>query len=245
LRSERDIPAHVAIVMDGNGRWAERRKRPRTFGHQAGLKALRRIVEHAGRLGVRELTVFAFSSENWSRPKAEISRLMDLFMRALDRETDQLQANNVRLRFLGNLSAFAPDLRENVRLAEERTRDNDAMTLNVAANYGGRWDIVNAARRIAKRVAAGQIAADQIDEAMFAAELALKSSRDPDLLIRTGGEMRISNFLLWQSAYTELYFTPLLWPEFDPDALEDAIDAYRSRERRFGRTSEQIRMKSA
>lgn len=245
MRSERNIPAHVAIVMDGNGRWAKRRKRPRTFGHQAGLKALRRIVEHTGRLGVRELTVFAFSSENWSRPKAEISRLMDLFMRALDRETDELQANNVRLRFVGNLGAFSPDLQDNVRLAEQRTRDNDAMTLNVAANYGGRWDIVNAARKIAERVASGQLAPGQIDEALFAAELALHGSRDPDLLIRTGGEMRISNFLLWQSAYTELYFTPLLWPDFDPEALEDAIDAYRSRERRFGRTSEQIRMKSA
>lgn len=245
MRSEGEIPAHVAIVMDGNGRWAEKRKRPRTFGHQAGLKTLRRIVEHSGRLGVAELTVFAFSSENWNRPKAEINRLMDLFMRALDRETDELQANQVRLRFVGDLTAFGAELQEGVRVAEDRTRNNTRMTLNVAANYGGRWDIIRAARRLAEQVAAGQIAPEQIDEGLFAAQLALAGSRDPDLLIRTGGEMRISNFLLWQSAYTELYFTPLLWPDFGPEALDDAIEAYRARERRFGRTSEQVRMKSA
>jgi undecaprenyl diphosphate synthase len=231
--------------MDGNGRWAEKRKRPRTFGHQAGLKTLRRIVEHSGRVGVAELTVFAFSSENWNRPKAEINRLMDLFMRALDRETDELQANQVRLRFMGDLTAFGSELQEGVRVAEDRTRNNTRMTLNVAANYGGRWDIIRAARRLAEQVAAGQIAPEQIDEGLFAAQLALAGSRDPDLLIRTGGEMRISNFLLWQSAYTELYFTPLLWPDFGPEALDDAIEAYRARERRFGRTSEQVRMKSA
>lgn len=245
MRSERPVPAHVAIVMDGNGRWAEKRKRPRTFGHQAGLKTLRRIVEHSGKLGVQEVTVFAFSSENWKRPQAEINRLMDLFRRALDRETEELHANGVRLRFLGDLTAFAPEMQESIRLAEHRTRDNDRMALNVAVNYGGRWDIVRAARRIAARVAADDVSADQIDETLFAAELCLAGSRDPDLLIRTGGEMRISNFLLWQSAYTELYFTPLLWPDFGPEALEKAITAYRSRERRFGRTSEQIRMKSA
>jgi undecaprenyl diphosphate synthase len=245
LRSEQDIPAHVAIVMDGNGRWAERRKRPRTFGHQAGLKTLRRIVEHSGRLGVGELTVFAFSSENWNRPKAEINRLMDLFMRALDRETDELHANEVRVRFVGDLTAFSTELQEGVRAAERRTRDNARMILNVAANYGGRWDIVNAARRIARQVAAGQLSPDQVDESLFAAQLTLAGNRDPDLLIRTGGEMRISNFLLWQSAYTELYFTPLLWPDFGPEALEDAIQAYQARERRFGRTSNQVRMKSA
>jgi undecaprenyl diphosphate synthase len=245
LRSEQDIPAHVAIVMDGNGRWAEKRKRPRTFGHQAGLKTLRRIVEHCGRLGVGELTVFAFSSENWNRPRAEISRLMDLFMRALDREADELHANEVRLRFVGELTAFAQELQDAVRVAERRTRNNTRMILNVAANYGGRWDIVNAARRIADRVAAGQLSPDQIDEGLFAAQLTLAGSRDPDLLIRTGGEMRISNFLLWQSAYTELYFTPLLWPDFGPEALDDAIEAYQARERRFGRTSKQVRMRSA
>jgi undecaprenyl diphosphate synthase len=230
--------------MDGNGRWAEKRKRARTFGHQAGLKSLRRIVEHCGRRGIAELTVFAFSSENWKRPKYEVNRLLDLFMRALDRETAELHANDVRLRFIGDLSAFAPELQQNVRQAEAQTRDNQRMTLNVAANYGGRWDIAQAARKVAERVAAGLLAPERVDESALAAEMALADSRDPDLLIRTGGEMRISNFLLWQAAYSELYFSPLLWPDFGPEALDDAIEAFSSRERRFGRTSEQVRLKS-
>jgi undecaprenyl diphosphate synthase len=245
LKSEGDIPAHVAIVMDGNGRWARQRKRPRTFGHQAGLKALRRIVEHCGRLGIGQLTVFAFSSENWNRPRHEVSRLMELFMRALDKEARELHENNVRVRFIGDLSAFSPELQEKVRRAEAQTRDNDRMTLNVATNYGGRWDIVNAARLLAAEVAAGRLQLGQIDEPLFRRQLALAEGGDPDLLIRTGGEMRISNFLLWQAAYTELYFTPVLWPDFDPAALDEAVAAYRSRERRFGQTGEQVRAKSA
>ena len=245
MKSEGDIPAHVAIVMDGNGRWARQRKRPRTFGHQAGLKALRRIVEHCGRLGIGQLTVFAFSSENWNRPRHEVTRLMELFMRALDKEARELHENNVRVRFIGDLSAFSPELQEKVRRAEIQTRDNDRMTLNVATNYGGRWDIVNAARLLADEVAAGRLQAGQIDDRLFRQHLALAEGGDPDLLIRTGGEMRISNFLLWQLAYTELYFTPVLWPDFDPAALDQAIAAYRSRERRFGQTGEQVRAKSA
>lgn len=245
MKSEGDIPAHVAIVMDGNGRWAVQRKRPRTFGHQAGLKALRRIVEHCGRLGVRQLTVFAFSSENWNRPRHEVNRLMELFMRALDKEARELHENKVRVRFIGDLSAFSPELQEKVRQAETQTRDNERMTLNVAANYGGRWDIVNAARLLAAEVASGRMQVEQIDEFTFGARLALAGGGDPDLFIRTGGEMRISNFLLWQSAYTELYFTPVLWPDFDPDALDRAISAYRARERRFGLTGEQVRAQSA
>jgi undecaprenyl diphosphate synthase len=245
LKSEGDIPAHVAIVMDGNGRWAVQRKRPRTFGHQAGLKALRRTVEHCGRLGIKQLTVFAFSSENWSRPRQEVGRLMELFMRALDKEARELHENNVRVRFIGDVSAFSPELQEKMRHAEAQTRDNDRMTLNVAANYGGRWDIVNAARRLAADVAEGRLPAGQIDEDSFGACLALADCGDPDLFIRTGGEMRISNFLLWQSAYTELYFTPVLWPDFDPDALDQAISAYRTRQRRFGLTGEQVRAQSA
>jgi undecaprenyl diphosphate synthase len=245
LKSEGDIPAHVAIVMDGNGRWARQRKRPRTFGHQAGLKALRRIVEHCGRLGIGQLTVFAFSSENWNRPRHEVSRLMELFMRALDKEARELHENNVRVRFIGDLSAFSPELQEKVRRAEAQTRDNDRMTLNVATNYGGRWDIVNAARLLAAEVAAGRLQVGQIDDRLFRQHLALAEGGDPDLLIRTGGEMRISNFLLWQAAYTELYFTPVLWPDFDPAALDEAVAAYRSRERRFGQTGEQVRAKSA
>jgi undecaprenyl diphosphate synthase len=245
LKSEAEIPGHVAIVMDGNGRWAKRRKRPRTFGHQAGVKALRAVVEHCGRLGVRELTVFAFSSENWNRPRDEVNRLMELFMRALDKETRELNENNIRVRFIGELSAFSPELRAKVRQAEEQTCNNERMTLNVATNYGGRWDIVNAARAIAREVSSGTLSPEQIDEALFATHLALAGSEDPDLFIRTGGEMRMSNFLLWQSAYTELYFTPTLWPDFDAQAMDAAIAAYRSRERRFGLTGEQVQKKSA
>ena len=245
MKSEGYIPAHIAIVMDGNGRWAERRRRPRSFGHQAGLKSLRRIVEHSGRLGVRQLTVFAFSSENWNRPPREVNRLMELFMRALDKEARELHENNVRLRFIGDVSAFTPDLQEKVRRAEEQTQGNERMTLNVAANYGGRWDMVNAARTLAGEVAAGRLRPEDIDEARFAGQLSLAEGGDPDLLIRTGGEMRISNFLLWQCAYAELYFTNTLWPDFDPDALDEAIAAFRRRERRFGRTGDQIRVRSA
>ena len=243
MKSEGDIPAHVAIVMDGNGRWAKRRRRPRTFGHQAGVKALRDTVKYCGRLGVAELTVFAFSSENWNRPQQEVSRLMELFMRALDKETRELHEYSVRVRFIGDLDAFAPELREKIRQAEQLTRANDRMTLNVAVSYGGRWDIVQAARRIAQEVADGHIQPGQIDESLFASRLSLNS--DPDLFIRTGGEMRISNFLLWHSAYTELYFSPALWPDFDAQAMDEAIAAYRTRERRFGLTGEQARKKSA
>jgi undecaprenyl diphosphate synthase len=231
--------------MDGNGRWARKRRRPRTFGHQAGLKALRKIVEHCGRLGVAELTVFAFSSENWNRPKKEVNRLMELFMRALDKETRELHESGVRVRFIGNLDAFAPELREKVHQAEQLTRTNDRLILNVAASYGGRWDIVNAARELASDVASGKLRPAEIDEAMFASRLALAGSRDPDLFIRTGGEMRISNFLLWQSAYSELFFSPVLWPDFGPEALDEAIATYRSRERRFGLTAEQLQQKTA
>jgi undecaprenyl diphosphate synthase len=240
-----DIPAHVAIVMDGNGRWAEQRRRPRTFGHQAGLKALRKIVEHAGRTGVRELTVFAFSSENWNRPAKEVSRLMELFMRALGKEARELHENGVRIRFIGDIDGFAPELQAKVRQAMVLTKNNDRMTLNVAANYGGRWDIVNAARNIADSVARGKIRPNDIDQALFQSHLALGDSRDPDLFIRTGGEMRISNFLLWQSAYTEFYFTPVLWPDFSPEILDEAIASYQARERRFGLTGDQIRKHSA
>ena len=240
-----EIPAHIAIVMDGNGRWAEKRKRPRTFGHQAGLKALRKVVEHCGRVGVRELTVFAFSSENWNRPEKEVSRLMELFMRALNKEARELHESGVRIRFIGDLARFAPELRAKVEEAMRITRDNDRMTLNVAANYGGRWDIANAARQMARRVLAGEIEPDAIDETLFASGLALAGGRDPDLFIRTGGEMRISNFLLWQSAYSEFYFTPVLWPDFGPECIDEAIAAYQSRERRFGRTGEQVRQQTA
>lgn len=234
-----ELPSHIAIVMDGNGRWAEKRRRPRTFGHQAGLKALRKIVEHCGRIGIGELTVFAFSSENWNRPRREVNRLMDLFMRALDKEANELDENNVRVRFIGNVAGFSPELQNKVRSAMARTENNTRMTLNVAANYGGRWDIAQAARRIADEVAAGRLRPSQVDEECVSRFVMLADSPAPDLFIRTGGEMRISNFLLWQSAYTEFWFTPVLWPEFSAETLDQAIADYASRERRFGLTGKQ------
>ena len=239
------LPSHIAIVMDGNGRWAQGRNRPRTFGHQAGMKALRAIVEHCGRIGVGELTVFAFSSENWNRPAREVNRLMDLFMRALDKEARELNENDVRIRFIGDISAFSPELQKKMKSAVDMTAGNSRMTLNVAANYGGRWDILNATRKIAGAVQSGLLRPEHIDEKRFAEHLALAGSPEPDLFIRTGGEMRISNFLLWQSAYTELFFSPVLWPDFSPAELDSAIAEYRRRERRFGRTGEQARQQSA
>lgn len=239
-----DLPAHIAIVMDGNGRWAEKRKRTRAMGHQAGLKALRRTAKHGARIGIRTLTVFAFSSENWNRPKLEVSRLMDLFMNALDREVKVLHENGVRMRFIGDHTAFQPELQERMLAAQQLTGNNDKMTLNVAANYGGRWDIVTATRTLASKVKRGEITPGDISEEAFANCLAMPDSPDPDLFIRTGGEMRISNFMLWQSAYTEFYFSQVLWPDFDDAELDRAIASYRTRERRFGLTSRQVRRRA-
>ena len=237
------IPDHIAIVMDGNGRWAEKRKRPRNMGHQAGLKALKRTAEHCARSGVKTLTVFAFSSENWQRPRQEVSRLMELFLKALDREVKNLQQNGIRLTFIGDRSQFPAEIRQRMIAAESLTRSNGEMTLNVAANYGGRWDIMQAAKNLAREVGKGDLAAEDIDRDTFASHLSTADIPDPDLLIRTGGEMRISNFLLWQCAYSELYFSPVLWPDFGPDELDRAIKAYQERERRFGKTGEQVRDK--
>jgi len=246
LKSDQEaVPSHVAIVMDGNGRWAEKRNRPRTFGHQAGQKALRKIVEHCGETGIKELTVFAFSSENWNRPQKEVNRLMELFLRALGKEARELDENNVRIRFIGDLAAFSEELQKKIAQATELTAGNTLMTLNVAANYGGRWDIVNATRNIATDIAGGRLRPEQVDEKLFSRYTATGHSPDPDLFIRTGGEMRVSNFLLWQSAYTELYFSPVLWPDFSPDCLDEAIAEFRKRERRFGLTGEQAKRKTA
>lgn len=239
MRSDSAIPAHIAIVMDGNGRWALQRKRPRSMGHKAGLKALRIVMEHCAKLGVRELTVFAFSSENWNRPRQEVNWLMDLFMRALDREARELNENNVRIRFVGNVGALSPALQQKIHRTQALTANNTHMTFNVAVNYGGRWDIVQATRKLAEDCARGLIKPEDIDEDLMSKQVCLNQSTDPDLLIRTGNEMRISNFLLWQSAYTELYFTATLWPDFSPECMDEAIRAYQSRERRFGLTSEQ------
>ncbi len=211
------------------------------MGHQAGLKALQTTVEHCVRLGVETLTVFAFSSENWNRPAGEISRLMDLFLRALDKEAGELHENNICLRFIGDITAFKPAIQKKMMKTQKLTAENTGLRVNIAANYGGRWDITQAAVRLAKAIASGALAADNINEHTFAEFLALADSRDPDLFIRTGGELRISNFLLWQSAFTEFYFTQVLWPDFGAAELDEAIATFRSRERRYGQTSEQIR----
>ena len=235
------VPRHIAIVMDGNGRWAERRGKPRTAGHRAGTKAARAAVEQCARRGVGALTLFAFSSENWSRPADEVGVLMQLFVEALQRQVKELEENGVRLRFIGDRTRLSEKLRGAMQAAEERTAANARLDLFVAVSYGGRWDILEAARALAAEARAGRIDPDAMAEDDLAARLALAGTPDPDLFIRTGGEHRISNFLLWNLAYTELYFTDTLWPDFDAAALDAAIDHFAQRERRFGLTSGQLR----
>ena len=235
------IPGHIAIVMDGNGRWAKKRNRPRSMGHQAGIKALRATIEQCVRLGVGTLTVFAFSSENWNRPAGEISRLMEIFLSALDKEVAKLHENCICVRFVGEKSAFKSAIQTKMQTAERLTKQNDRMVVNIAVNYGGRWDITQAAAKMAVAVSNGSLLPTEISESQFENFLALADSPDPDLFIRTGGEMRISNFLLWQSAYTEFYFSAVLWPDFGAAELDQAITAFQTRERRYGQTSEQLR----
>jgi undecaprenyl diphosphate synthase len=233
----RSAPRHVAIIMDGNGRWAKQRHLPRVAGHQRGLDAVRSAVRSCAERGVEFLTLFAFSSENWRRPIDEVSFLMQLFVRALEQEVEKLHESGVRFRVIGDLKRFEPKLVRLVRDAEALTAANQRLTLTVAANYGGRWDVVQAVNRMLRErpeLASG------FDERDLAPHLALSYAPEPDLFIRTGGEQRISNFMLWQLAYTELYFTDILWPDFDAAALDRAIISYQQRERRFGRTSEQL-----
>jgi undecaprenyl diphosphate synthase len=225
--------------MDGNGRWAQRRALPRHFGHRAGARAVRATVEGCARRGIEALTIFAFSSENWRRPAEEVTRLMELFVESIDKEVDELHSNGIRVHFIGDLSRLREGLEEKIRAAETRTAGNTRMTLHVAVSYGGRWDIVEATRRIAARAADGTLDPGSIDEDVFAAELQLADAPEPDLFIRTGGEQRISNFLLWNLAYSELYFCDTLWPDFDDAALDAALRFYASRQRRFGLTDAQ------
>jgi len=234
------VPRHVAIIMDGNGRWARQRNLPRTAGHRAGVRSVRAVVEESVRRGVQVLTLFAFSSENWRRPRSEVNLLMDLFMSALRAEVRRLDEHGVRLQIIGERSDFPEKLRRRVAEAEELTAGNNGLVLQVAANYGGRWDITRAARRVAEDVAAGRLALKDIDEEAIASRLSFPHLMEPDLFIRTGGEKRLSNLLLWQSAYTELYFTELMWPDFDIDAYRDALADFAHRQRRVGLTSEQI-----
>lgn len=239
-RSE-TLPRHIAIIMDGNGRWAKTRLLPRVAGHRAGVETVRRVVESCAKRGVVALTLFAFSSENWRRPANEVGLLLDLFVAALEREGRSLHKNNVRLRVVGDTHAFPEKLRAMIRESENLTKNNSGLQLNIAANYGGRWDIVQATRQLVERAQEGKLKADEVTEELMASLLTLSNLPEPDLFIRTGGEQRISNFLLWHLAYTELYFTDVPWPEFDEQALDAALNSFSGRERRFGRTSEQIR----
>jgi len=234
-----NIPVHVAVIMDGNGRWARQRGKPRHSGHRAGVKSVRTTVEHAARRGVQHLTLFAFSSENWRRPVEEVGRLMGLFVEALQREVADLHRNNVRLEFVGDRAGLNAGLVRKIEAAEAHTAGNDGLHLIVAIAYGGRWDIVKAARKVAGRAVNGDIQLDDIDEQMLADGMQLAGMPDPDLLIRTGGEQRISNFLLWNLAYAELWFCDTLWPDFDEAEFDRALDFFALRQRRYGHTSDQ------
>lgn len=238
--SPQAIPAHIAIIMDGNGRWARTRGLLRTAGHKAGLDTAREIIEHCAVRGVGALTLFTFSSENWRRPESEVSRLMELFLGALGKDVRELHKNGIRVRFIGNRTAFSNKLQQGMAEGETLTAGNRRMLLNVAVGYGGRWDIVEAARRFTLEVAAGNADPGDLNERRLAEALALGGGPDPDLFIRTGGERRISNFLLWNLAYTELYFTDLLWPDFRKEALDEALEWFGARQRRFGMTPEQV-----
>lgn len=235
-----NIPTHVAVIMDGNGRWARRRALPRHAGHRSGVGSVRKIVELAAERGVKCLTLFAFSSENWARPREEVSKLMGLFVEALQREVDELHRNNVRLEFVGAREQLQTGLIEKIAAAEAQTASNTGLRLIVAVAYGGRWDIVRATQSLAGKVAAGDLNVSDIDDEALAAELQLAGVPDPDLLIRTGGEQRISNFLLWNLAYAELYFCDTLWPDFGEREFDEALAFYAVRQRRYGHTGEQV-----
>jgi undecaprenyl diphosphate synthase len=231
------LPRHIAITMDGNGRWAVARGLARTAGHKAGLTPVRLCIEECSRRGIEALTLFAFSSENWSRPAAEVASLMSLFVEALDREIEDLHAKGVRVRFIGARKTLAVRLQARIAATEERTAGNRALKLQLAVSYGGRWDLLQAAQHLARECASGALRPEEITEARFAAQLQLAGLPDADLLIRTGGEQRVSNFLLWELAYAELYFTPRLWPDFAVADLEEALDFFSGRQRRFGQTA--------
>jgi len=237
----RKIPQHVAIIMDGNGRWAQSRSKNRVAGHKAGVETVRSSVTSARTLGVKALTLFAFSSENWLRPESEVSVLMELFMFVLTREVKRLHKNGIRFQIIGDVSRFSEKLQKKIKESEALTKNNTDMVLSVAANYGGRWDITQATKRIAEQVSNKELTLEDISEALVDEHTSLGDLPDLDLLIRTGGDYRISNFLLWQAAYAEFYFTDVLWPDFDSDAFKEAIYSFDKRERRFGLTGDQIK----
>ena len=234
------LPRHIAIIMDGNGRWAQARNLPRVAGHRAGVEAVRGVIRACGELGVEVVTLFAFSSENWRRPQKEVGLLMDLFMTALQGEVKKLHKNNVRFKLIGDRTAFKPKLQKLINNAEELTAENTGLTLVIAANYGGRWDIAQAAKQLAKQVEAGELSADDISPEHVHNAVSMHDLPEPDLFIRTGGEQRISNFLIWQLAYSDLFFTNTLWPDFNKDVLQEALASFAGRQRRFGLTGEQV-----
>lgn len=229
-----DLPQHVAVIMDGNGRWAKKRFMPRVMGHKRGLDALEKLAARCSRLGIRYLTVFAFSTENWRRPADEVGFLMNLFLQALKQQVNRMHENNMRLKVIGNRDRFPLDIARYIEEAEQKTANNTGLTLTIAADYGGRWDILQAANQLLRE------GKTEITEDDLSARLMLPEAPEPDLFIRTGGEMRVSNFLLWQLAYAEFYFTDTLWPDFDEQAFDLALSSFKKRERRFGRTSEQL-----
>ncbi|MFB9133413.1 isoprenyl transferase [Vibrio sp. AK197] len=239
--SPEQLPQHIAIIMDGNGRWAKARGKPRVFGHKNGVSAVRKTISSSAKLGIKAVTLFAFSSENWRRPEDEVGVLMELFISVLSTEVKKLHKNNLRLRIIGDKSRFSRRLQEKIAHAEEMTANNTGMVINIAANYGGKWDITQAAKRVAESVKLGQIEPEDINEETLSQYLTMADLPDVDLLIRTSGECRISNFMLWQMAYAEMYFTPVFWPEFDESCLIEAVTWYVNRERRFGCTGEQVK----
>ena len=240
LETDEKLPRHIAIIMDGNGRWAKKRKLPRFVGHKAGVEAVRNIVKYCANKSIKVLTLFAFSSENWRRPEKEVGLLMELLYTALSHEVYKLHTNNVKLRIIGERSAFSEKLYNKLASAEELTKDNTGLNLVVAVNYGGRWDITQAVKKIGENVASGTLEPQEITSELVASYLSLNDLPEPDLFIRTGGEQRASNFLLWQLAYTELFFTEVLWPDFSAEMLEQALYSFSTRQRRFGRTGDQV-----
>ncbi|SHE87554.1 polyprenyl diphosphate synthase [Vibrio gazogenes] len=239
--SSEALPQHIAIIMDGNGRWAKARGKPRVFGHKNGVKAVRKTITTAAQLGIQAVTLFAFSSENWRRPEDEVGVLMELFITALSTEAKKLHKNNLRLRVIGDTSRFNSRLQDKIAQTEMLTAQNTGMVVNIAANYGGQWDITQAARQVAEKVATGVLTPSDITENILAQHMTMSDLPNVDLLIRTSGECRISNFMLWQLAYAELYFTPTFWPDFNEESLIEAMTWFVNRERRFGCTGEQIK----
>ncbi len=233
-------PRHIAIIMDGNGRWAEKKMMPRIMGHRAGVKAVQKIVEHCVKEKIEVLSLFAFSSENWRRPKKEVNMLMELFMGTLQTQVDKLDKNNIKLHIVGDKTAFSEKLQNKIAQAEAQTDDNTGLNLVIAANYGGRWDITQAVQKITAKIVSGALETEEITEELISQHIITSELPEPDLFIRSGGEQRISNFLLWQLAYTEFYFTEALWPDFNQHLLAEAIDSFKSRQRRFGKTGEQV-----